>query len=307
MTVLAAIPSPTQGVWELGPCRSAPTPCASSPASSRRAAHREALGGPRRSAGRRARHRGLGGALRILGGRIYHVISSPPAYFGEGGDPLRRSPSGRAASASGARSRSVGSAPGSPAAVAASAAGVRRRGGPGLLVAQAIGRLGNWFNNELYGGRTDLPWALTIYEWNGGRRCSAPTVRRRRWARSTRRSSTRCCGTSPRPRWSSGPTAGSGSATAGPSRSTSRPTAPAGCGSSCCDRSGRDIFGVRLNVFTSIVVGLLRGRLHGVAARPAAGGHRPGGAAGPADDGATMSAGTPAGRTPTPAGGRRRP
>ena len=40
---------------------------------------------------------------------------------------------------------------------------------PGLLVAQAIGRLGNWFNNELYGGPTDLPWALKIYEWDGGR------------------------------------------------------------------------------------------------------------------------------------------
>jgi prolipoprotein diacylglyceryl transferase len=38
---------------------------------------------------------------------------------------------------------------------------------PGLLVAQAIGRLGNWFNNELYGRATDLPWALTIYDWTG--------------------------------------------------------------------------------------------------------------------------------------------
>jgi prolipoprotein diacylglyceryl transferase len=36
-------------------------------------------------------------------------------------------------------------------------------------VAQAIGRLGNWFNNELYGRATDLPWALKIYEWDGGR------------------------------------------------------------------------------------------------------------------------------------------
>lgn len=49
---------------------------------------------------------------------------------------------------------------------------VRRRGlpaaelldvvAPALPVAQAIGRLGNWFNQELYGKATDLPWALRI-------------------------------------------------------------------------------------------------------------------------------------------------
>lgn len=33
---------------------------------------------------------------------------------------------------------------------------------PALAVAQAIGRLGNWFNQELYGRPTDLPWALEI-------------------------------------------------------------------------------------------------------------------------------------------------
>jgi prolipoprotein diacylglyceryl transferase len=33
---------------------------------------------------------------------------------------------------------------------------------PGLLVAQAIGRLGNWFNQELFGRPTTLPWALEI-------------------------------------------------------------------------------------------------------------------------------------------------
>lgn len=33
---------------------------------------------------------------------------------------------------------------------------------PGLLVAQAIGRVGNWFNQELFGRPTDLPWGLEI-------------------------------------------------------------------------------------------------------------------------------------------------
>jgi prolipoprotein diacylglyceryl transferase len=33
---------------------------------------------------------------------------------------------------------------------------------PGLLLAQAIGRIGNWWNQELYGKPTKLPWALKI-------------------------------------------------------------------------------------------------------------------------------------------------
>ena len=37
---------------------------------------------------------------------------------------------------------------------------------PALLAAQAIGRLGNWFNQELYGRPTDLPWGLEIDQGN---------------------------------------------------------------------------------------------------------------------------------------------
>ena len=52
--------------------------------------------------------------------------------------------------------------------------GCRRRGiplpafgdaiAPGIVLAQAIGRLGNYFNQELYGRPTTLPWGLEIYE-----------------------------------------------------------------------------------------------------------------------------------------------
>jgi prolipoprotein diacylglyceryl transferase len=57
--------------------------------------------------------------------------------------------------------------------------GCRRRGiplpayadaiAPGIAFAQAIGRWGNWFNQELYGKPTDLPWALEITSSSDGR------------------------------------------------------------------------------------------------------------------------------------------
>jgi prolipoprotein diacylglyceryl transferase len=37
---------------------------------------------------------------------------------------------------------------------------------PGLLLAQAVGRWGNWWNQELFGGPTDLPWGLEISPQN---------------------------------------------------------------------------------------------------------------------------------------------
>ena len=99
----------------------------------------------------------------IVGGRIYHVISSPDAYFGPGGEPLRAFAIWEGglgiwgAVAFGALGAWIG---------------CRRQGvrltvfadalAPGLLVAQGIGRLGNWFNQELFGGPTDLPWGLMI-------------------------------------------------------------------------------------------------------------------------------------------------
>lgn len=102
-------------------------------------------------------------AFGIVGARIYHVVTSPEAYFGpngvwwkafyiwEGGLGIW------GAIALGALGAWIG---------------LRRAGlriapfadalAPGLLVAQAVGRLGNYFNQELFGGPTDLPWGLRI-------------------------------------------------------------------------------------------------------------------------------------------------
>lgn len=99
----------------------------------------------------------------IIGGRIYHVFSSPAAYFGEGGDPLKAFAIWEGglgiwgAIAFGAVGAYIG----------CRRTGVRFSSfadavAPGLLVAQAIGRLGNWFNQELFGGPTTLPWGLEI-------------------------------------------------------------------------------------------------------------------------------------------------
>ncbi|MGW7695304.1 prolipoprotein diacylglyceryl transferase [Streptomyces asiaticus] len=99
----------------------------------------------------------------IVGGRMYHVITSPDAYFGEGGDPWKAL-------------RIWEGGLGIWGAVALGALGAwigcRRREvslldfadavAPGLALAQAVGRWGNWFNQELYGRPTTLPWGLKI-------------------------------------------------------------------------------------------------------------------------------------------------
>jgi prolipoprotein diacylglyceryl transferase len=99
----------------------------------------------------------------ILGGRVYHVISSPDAYFGPDGNPWNAFAIwegglgiwgavalGAVGAWIGCRRQGVRLAPFADALA------------PGLLVAQAVGRLGNWFNQELFGGPTTLPWGLQI-------------------------------------------------------------------------------------------------------------------------------------------------
>ncbi|MFH8516039.1 prolipoprotein diacylglyceryl transferase [Streptomyces gelaticus] len=101
----------------------------------------------------------------LVGGRLYHVITDYQLYFGEGEnwvDAFKIWQGGL----------------GIWGAIALGAVGAwigcRRRGiplpawadalAPGIALAQACGRWGNWFNQELYGKPTDLPWALEISE-----------------------------------------------------------------------------------------------------------------------------------------------
>ncbi|CAN5423936.1 prolipoprotein diacylglyceryl transferase [soil metagenome] len=99
----------------------------------------------------------------IVGGRIYHVISSPDAYFGVGGHPWKAF----AIWEGGLGIWGAIALGGVGAWIGCRRQGVRMPAfadavAPGLLVAQAIGRLGNWFNQELFGGPTTLPWGLEI-------------------------------------------------------------------------------------------------------------------------------------------------
>ena len=99
----------------------------------------------------------------IVGARLYHVVSSPDDYFGPNGD-LSRIPQ--------TWQGGLGIWGGIAGGVLAGMLLLRHRGlrvapladavAPTLLVAQAIGRLGNWFNQELYGAPTTLPWGLRI-------------------------------------------------------------------------------------------------------------------------------------------------
>ena len=101
--------------------------------------------------------------LGILGGRLFHVITHPADYFFEGANLWRVFyvwEGGLAifgALLGGALGVWIG----------ARIVGLRFWSfadalAPGLLVAQGVGRLGNYFNQELFGAPTDLPWGLQI-------------------------------------------------------------------------------------------------------------------------------------------------
>ena len=163
--VLAFIPSPSQGVWNLGP-----VPLRAYALLIIAGIIIAVWFGGKRYVARG----GTPGTITdiaiwavpfgIIGGRLYHVITDNQLYFGENGKGLA------------AAFRIWDGGLGIWGAVAFGALGAwigARRAGvalppvadaiaPGIALAQAIGRWGNYFNQELFGKPTTVPWALEI-------------------------------------------------------------------------------------------------------------------------------------------------
>lgn len=99
----------------------------------------------------------------IIGGRFFHVITHPRDYFYEGADLLAtlRIWEGGLAIYGAVMFGAVGVWLGSRQ-LGLRFWSVADAVAPGVLLAQAIGRLGNYFNTELYGLPTDLPWGLEV-------------------------------------------------------------------------------------------------------------------------------------------------
>ena len=165
-TWLAYIPSPPRGVWHLGPL-----PIRAYALFIITGIVVALLIGDRRWAARGGQ-RGViydialwAVPFGLIGGRLYHLATDWQTYLG---------PSG---AGSGAALRIWDGGLGIWGAVALGGVGAwigcRRRGiplpafvdaiAPGVVLAQAIGRLGNYFNQELYGRETTVPWGLEIF------------------------------------------------------------------------------------------------------------------------------------------------
>ena len=108
----------------------------------------------------------------LVGARAYHVATDASRYFGEDGNPWQALYvwKGGLGIWGGIALGAVGVV------ISAKLKGIRLLPvldamAPGVLVAQALGRWGNWFNQELYGRPTDLPWGLEIdpANWPPGR------------------------------------------------------------------------------------------------------------------------------------------
>lgn len=164
MKLISGIPSPDSGVWYLGPF-----PLRAYALAIITGIVIAVLLGDRR-------WRQLGGKageisdiavwavpFGIIGGRIYHVITDAQLYFGEGADPLDAL-------------RIWQGGLGIWGAISFGALGAwiaaKRNGifmptladvlAPGIVIAQAVGRWGNYFNQELFGTPTSAPWGLEI-------------------------------------------------------------------------------------------------------------------------------------------------
>lgn len=105
--------------------------------------------------------------LGIIGARFYHVFTHPADYFYEGADLMKVFyiwEGGNAIFGS-----LLGGAVG--AWIGCKQTGIRFWSfadalAPAMLIAQATGRLGNYFNHELFGQPTTLPWGLEIESTN---------------------------------------------------------------------------------------------------------------------------------------------
>jgi len=105
----------------------------------------------------------------IIGGRIYHVITSPQKYFGANGNP-----------ADAFRIWEGGLGIWGAILLGAIGAYIYFKThkttlkfnqfldalAPGVIIAQAIGRIGNYFNQEVFGKPTSLPWGIEIAPFN---------------------------------------------------------------------------------------------------------------------------------------------
>jgi prolipoprotein diacylglyceryl transferase len=164
--LLAYIPSPPQGVWHLGPL-----PIRAYALFIIAGIVAALMIGDRRWEARGGQ-RGViydialwAVPFGLVGGRLYHLATDWRTYWGPAG------------AGSMAALRIWDGGLGIWGAVALGAVGAwigcRRRGiplpafgdaiAPGIILAQAIGRLGNYFNQELYGRDTTLPWGLEIF------------------------------------------------------------------------------------------------------------------------------------------------
>lgn len=161
-TLLSSIPSPSSGSLHIGPLRL------------NAYGLMIALGviAAVRIGGKRAEQRGVGTTddlsaiamwavpAGVIGGRAYHVITDLERFHGHWFDVVKIWQGGLGVWGGiflgvvvgmwRARVRGL------------SALGMASCAVPGIAVAQAIGRWGNWWNQELFGKPTTLPWALRV-------------------------------------------------------------------------------------------------------------------------------------------------
>lgn len=101
----------------------------------------------------------------IIGGRLYHVITTPELYFGSEGhfyDAFEIWKGGMGIWGAVALGFLVSYLYFNSHSMSVRFPQFLDAVAPGLLIAQAIGRWGNWFNGELFGTPTRVPWALEI-------------------------------------------------------------------------------------------------------------------------------------------------